>query len=326
MVRLRAAHSNNPRLQPLREGAIQIPGIEFEWETLGPQELFHHQLTQNDFDVFEFSISSFMMTRDRPNGPSKWDWVGVPIFLSRAFLALNTYVNVNSGMQSFADFKGKRFGVPDYNMTAALWLRAMVEDLYDVKPQDVTWFVGRAPGQSHGVALGLDQDPPKDVPIKWAEGVGKLGDLLERGEIDATWPDGGATLNESANVRRLFASDGGRGFIGDYVRKMGFTPVNHTLMVQRRVVEENPWVPEALFEGFERSKQDAYRRDRSVGMLFKGDDVKEQADVFGADPYPSGLNANRAMLQRGMNQSLSEGLIHKPIDVDSMWHESVRGT
>ena len=82
----------------------------------------------------------------------------------------------------------------------------------------------------------------------------------------------------------------------------------------------------ACHEGFERSKQEAYKRDRSVGMLFKGDDVKEQADVFGADPYPSGLNANRGMLQRGMTQSLSEGLIHKPIDVDSMWHESVRGT
>ena len=155
MVKLRAAHSNNPRLEPLRDGTVKATGIEFEWETLGPQQLFHHQLTQNDFDVFEFSISSYMMTRDRDPDHSRWDWVGVPVFLSRAFLALNTYVNTHSGMESFADLKGKRFGIPDFQMTAGLWLRAMVADLYGIRPQDVTWFVGRGPDQSHG-ARGVE--------------------------------------------------------------------------------------------------------------------------------------------------------------------------
>ena len=135
MVKLRAAHSNNPRLAPLRDGAVQATGIDFEWETLGPQQLFHHQLTQNDFDVFEFSISSYMMTRDRDPNRQKWDWVGIPVFLSRAFLALNTYVNTHSGMESFADLKGKRFGIPDFQMTAGLWMRAMIEDLYGVRPR-----------------------------------------------------------------------------------------------------------------------------------------------------------------------------------------------
>jgi 4,5-dihydroxyphthalate decarboxylase len=325
MVRLRAAHSNNPRLQPLRDGTIQAKGIEFEWETIGPQALFHHQLVHNDFDVFEFSISSYMITRDRPNGPSTWDWVGIPIFLSRAFLALNTYVTTASGMQSFADLKGRRFGIPDFNMTAGLWMRAMIQDLYDVRPQDVTWYVGRAPDQSHGVALGLDQDPPPDVPIKWAEGVGKLVDLLLKGEIDATYPDGGVVIDETDTVHRLFP-DGGRAFVADFVRRDGFTPVNHTLLVQRRVVEKDPWIPEALFEAFERSKQEAYRRDPTTAMLFRGDDRDAQAAVFGGDPYPSGLRANRAMLQRGAAQSQQEGLIHHPIDVDALWHDSLRNT
>src|SRR5687767_3155510 len=117
MVRLRAAHSNNPRLQPLRDGSVEAKGIEFEWQTIPPQELFHHQLVHNDLDLFEFSISTYMMTRDRPGGPERWDWVGIPIFLSRAFLALNTHVNVNAGMDTFADLKGKSFGIPDFQMT-----------------------------------------------------------------------------------------------------------------------------------------------------------------------------------------------------------------
>jgi 4,5-dihydroxyphthalate decarboxylase len=132
-------------------------------------------------------------------------------------------------------------------------------------------------------------------------------------------------VTQSPKARPLFP-DGGRAFIADFVRKDGFTPVNHTLAVQRRVVEENPWVPEALFEAFERSKQEAYKRDRSTGMLFKGDDYEAQAAAFGADPYPSGLKANHAMLRRAMQQSLSEGLIHKPVDIDALWCESLRGT
>jgi 4,5-dihydroxyphthalate decarboxylase len=325
MVRLRACHSNNPRLEPLRDGTVTAKGIEFDWHTLGPQELFHHQLTENDFDVFEFSISSYMMTKDRPNGQQRWDWMGVPIFLSRAFLSLSTYVNVNSGIESFADIKGKRFGVPDFNMTAALWMRAMIQDLYEVRPQDTDWYIGRGQGQSHGLALGMDNEPPKDVPIHWVGVPGKLAQMLIDGEIDATYATEAAAVTQSPKTRPLF-TDGGRQFVSDFVKKDGFTPVNHTLAVQRRIVEENPWVPEALFEAFEKSKQEAYKRDRSTGMLFKGDDYEQQAAMFGADPYPSGLKANRAMLQRGMQQSLSEELIHKSIDVDSLWCESLRGT
>ncbi len=325
MVRLRAAHSNNPRLQPLLDGTVKPTGIELDFTMIPPQQLFHHQLTENDFDVFEFSISSYMITKDRPNGQDKWDWLGIPIFLSRAFLALSTYVNVDSPVQSFADIKGRKFGVPDFNMTAALWMRAMIEDLYDVRPKDVTWYVGRGAGMSHGIALGIDQDPPKDVPINWVGAPGKLAEMLINGEIDGTFATEADEVTKSPKARPLF-TDGGRQFVADFVKKDGFTPVNHTLAVQRRVVEENPWVPEALFEAFEKSKQEAYKRDRSTGMLFKGDDYEAQAALFGADPYPSGLKANRAMLQRGMKQSLSEELIRKPLDVDTLWCESLRNT
>jgi 4,5-dihydroxyphthalate decarboxylase len=325
MVRLRAAHSNNPRLQPLLDGTVKAKDIEFDWSMIPPQQLFHHQLTENDFDVFEFSISSYMMTKDRPNGQEKWDWMGIPIFLSRAFLCLSTHVPADSSIQSFADFKGKRYGVPDFNMTAALWMRAMIEDLYDVKPQDITWYIGRGEGMSHGLALGMDKEPPKDVPIKWIGQPGALAQMLLNGEIDGTFATEAAEITESPKARPLF-TDGGRQFVADFVKKDGFTPVNHTLAVQRRVVEENPWVPEALFEAFEKSKQEAYKRNRATGMLFKGDDYEQQAAVFGADPYPSGLKANRAMLQRGMQQSHSEELIHKPIDVDTLWCESLRNT
>jgi 4,5-dihydroxyphthalate decarboxylase len=325
LVKLRAGHSNNPRLQPLIDGTVKAKDIELEFETIPPPQLFHRQLTENDLDVFEFSISSCMIRRDRWDPNQEWDWVGIPIFLSRAFLALNTYVNTAANMESFADLKGKRFGIPDFNMTAGLWMRAMIQDLYGVRPQDVVWHVGRGAELSHGMALGLDQDPPKDVEIHWLPGGVQLGEMLVKGEIDAMYPDSTSPLDNVPNVRRLF-TDGGRAFIADFVRQAGYTPVNHTLMVQKRVVDEHPWVPEALFEAFEKSKQESFRRDRSTGMLFKGDDYEEQARAFGADPYPSGLAANRKMLERGMQQSLDEGMLKKPVDVSALYAESLQGT
>jgi 4,5-dihydroxyphthalate decarboxylase len=175
------------------------------------------------------------------------------------------------------------------------------------------------------MALGLDQDPPKDVDIKWLPGGVQLGEMLVNGEIDAMFPDSSTQLYNAPNVKRLF-SDGGKAFIADFAHHRGFTPVNHTLVVQRRVVDEHPWVPEALYEAFEKSKQEAFRRDRSTSMLFKGDDYEEQATLFGADPYPSGLSVNRKMLQRGMEQSLTEGMLKKSLDIDALYAESLRGT
>ena len=112
-----------------------------------------------------------------------------------------------------------------------------------------------------------------------------------------------------------------------FYRKVGFTPVNHTVAVQRRVVAENPWVPEALFEAFERAKQTAYRRDPASRSIFRdAHDLDWQESVFGPDPYTSGLSANRAMLAMCAQQSVKDGLTRTPANMDELYWESVRGT
>src|SRR5581483_6571827 len=113
-----------------------------------------------------------------------------------------------------------------------------------------------------------------------------------------------------------------------FYRAVGFVPVNHTVVLQRRVAEQNPWLPEALFEAFERGKQDAFRRDAVARRVFReGGDPEWEASVFGADPFPSGLAANRAMLEMCAAQVYRDGLIRKPVnDVAQLFWESVRST
>jgi 4,5-dihydroxyphthalate decarboxylase len=325
LLKLRGAFSQNPRLAPLLDGTVKPEGIEIEWEMGSPGPMFHHHLKENDFDVFEFSISDYMIVHDRPQLRER-GWTALPIFYSRAFLALNSYVNTESGMETFADLKGKSFGIPDFTMTAGLWMRAMIKELYGFGPEDVIWYNGRTQADSHGVLMGIDDDPP-GVKILWMDRGDAINEKLHSGEIAAAYGDQiSVPLKEGPTVRKLF-DDRGRGWVEEFVAKTGFTPVNHTVVLQQRIAEQEPWVPEALFDAFERSKQEAYRRNpKEAYLLFPDLDPNKQAEIFGEDPYPSGLSKNRAMLQMAARQSHEEGLTHRPAKVDELFWESVRGT
>ncbi|MBM2812853.1 MAG: 4,5-dihydroxyphthalate decarboxylase [Chloroflexi bacterium] len=324
MLKLRVAHHEVPHLLPLLDGTVRPEGIDLDFELGQPGSLFHRHMDTNEFDVFEFSISDFLIIRDRPQ-MAHLDWTGIPIFYSRAFLGLNTVVNVNAGIESFADLGGKCFGIPDFTMTAGLWLRAMLDSLYGIRAQDIGWYVGRSRETSHGVQMGLDEDPPPGLQLTWLENFSVLNRMLHAGQIQAAY---GATEDpiEPGPAIRPLLRDGGREFVGSFFRKTGFTPVNHVLVMQRRIAESEPWVPMALYEAFERSKQEAYRRNPPSAALFTGDDLDAQLSFYGSDPYPSGLSANRSMLKMAARQSLAEGLTRKLADVDGLFWESVRGT
>ena len=161
-LRLTMAFSDNPRVQPLKEGAVKPQNIELECLTLDPSALFQRNLTYDEFDVSEMSISETLLTRERGDG-RQWDWSALPVFLSRGHVWPTLYVNVASGIAGLGDLKGRRIGVPDYDMTAALWFRIVLKDLYGIEAGDNIWYNGRTQALSHGGALGLDKAGPVGV-------------------------------------------------------------------------------------------------------------------------------------------------------------------
>jgi len=323
MLTLKGAFSPNPRSAPLLDGTVRVAGANISWEIFNrPGELFAQQIRDNAFDVFEFSISDYVNIRSRTS--ARWDWTAIPIFLSRALLQLNTWVNVQSGITGAGDMKGKRLAVGDYTQTAFLWFRAMINQLYGIQNQDIEWYNGRMGNDSHSVLLGLKDNPPPGVSITFLDRKEAANEMLQSGKIDAASATSISIDTKTANVRRLFA-DGGRSFMEEFYKSVGFTPVNHTVALQQRVVEQNPWLPEALFDAFERSKQEAYRRNPAARRILREEDGPElDESVFGPDPYASGLSGNRAMLVMAIEQSLKDGLIRDPVDVDQLFWESVR--
>ncbi len=175
---------------------------------------------------------------------------------------LGLFVNSEMGIRGLADLRGKRVGVPDYVMTAALWFRSFLKELCGIEPADVSWYVGRTKQFSHGAILGFDKTPPVGVSLTWLGEEQTFDRMLDCGELDAAYgfeprhdPKlqtfgnidryGGTPISGNPRLRKLLA-DGGRRVVIDYFEKTKIVPANHTIAVQSRLLEEHPWVATSL--------------------------------------------------------------------------------
>lgn len=344
MLKLTVGFSKNIRVEPLVDGTVKPRNLELQFVPCNPGELFYRNLKYDEFDVFEMSFSEYLMVKARGD-KQKWQWTGLPIFLSKAFIWLNLFVNVGAQINDLEDLKGKLLGIPDYPMTAALWFRKILKELYGIEPEQIVWYNGRTKDLSHAGLMGLDEDAAHGVDLHWLTEQQTLDVMLERGEIDAAVliprrgdsetkglrtldRYGGTTLVGNPNIRSLFL-DSGRNIIKKFYSKTGFLPINHLIVVQNEVLAKNPWIALELYELFQESKQKAYERARyhnQAYLFFPGDDFKKQAEIFGEDPYPFGLKANRRMLQTLVESSLEQRLISAPVSIEECFHLSTWGS
>lgn len=343
MLHLKVGISKNPRFEPLIDGRVKSPKFALDITVTTPPELFFRNLKNDEFDVFEMSLSEYLITRERATS-NRWQWRALPIFPAKAFLWLGLYVNTRAGIASLCDFRGKRIGVPDYVMTAALWMRVFLRELCEIQPNEISWFIGRVPELSHGGMLGADVRPPPDVNLTWLAAEQTFDAMLDRGEIDAAYgfqprhdPKlyklnidryGGTPLEGNPRLKKMFA-DGGRGVIEAFFQKTGIVPANHVVVAQRRVLEENPWLGRELYEIFSESKHAAYERAEygfPAYLYFEANDRHSQATLFGQDPFPYGVSLNRRMLETLFSGSHAEGLTQNLARIEEVFDPSLLDT
>src|SRR5215475_15173212 len=148
MLKLKVGVTKNPRFEPLVDKSVTSPRLDLDITVTTPPELFFRNLKNDEFDVFEMSLSEYLITKDRRDA-SRWRWSGLPVFFSKASIWLTLSANTEAQIHSPKDLVGKRVGVPDYPMTAALWMRIVLQELYGVKPQEIRWYNGRLKELSH---------------------------------------------------------------------------------------------------------------------------------------------------------------------------------
>lgn len=344
MLNLTVGLTKNPRFEPLVDGTIRPQNIRLEFVVTSPPELFYRNLKYNEFDLFEMSISEYIMTKERGD-VIQWQWSGLPVFPGKAFIWLGLFVNTSVGIRDLGDLKGKRVGVPDYVMTAALWFRIFLKELYGIKPADISWYIGRAKQFSHSAILGMDKAPPPGVSMNWLTQEQTFDVLLDKGELDAAYgflprhdPKiqsfggidryGGTPIEGNPRLQRLLP-DGGRQVIHEYYRRTNVIPANHMIVVQNRILEQHPWVALELYKAFREAKHAAYERARhwsSAHLFFDGYDYKSQAAAFGEDPYPFGIRENRKMLEILFRNSHEDGLTQKLARIEDIFYRATLET
>jgi 4,5-dihydroxyphthalate decarboxylase len=301
---------------------VRTEGIDLTYLTLPVEEVFWRMAQYREFDAAEFSLSNYISRRSH----GRDDLTAIPVFPSRTFRHSAIFINAASGIESPADLAGKRIGVPEYGMTAAVWVRGMLSDEYGLSPGDMRWVVG---GLEQTVRLSFGRVQPPGVPVTYAPVGSSLADLLARGEIDAlVTARTPSTFDKSGGpVRRLFADPWQ--VEREYFRRSRVFPIMHTLVIRSEILVAHPWVANSLYKAFSQAK------DLAIGNLTQANalsitlphllDATEQAvELMGADFWPYGLESNRLVLETLVRYLNEQQLTTAIIPIESLFPESTQ--
>ncbi|MGZ8436384.1 MAG: hypothetical protein ACXW6T_19310 [Candidatus Binatia bacterium] len=343
MLNLKVGVTKNPRFEPLIDGSVKSAKATLDIHVTTPPELFFRNLKNDEFDVFEMSLSEFLITRERAKG-ERWQWAALPIFPAKAFVWMTLFINTGAGIQALCDLKGKRVGIPDYVMTAGLWFRVILKELCNIQPNEISWYIGRVQEFSHGGLLGMDSRPPAGVSTTWLTKEQTFDVMLDKGEIDAAYgfaprhdPKlmtlnmdryGGTPLEGNPRLRKMFA-DGGLSIVDQFYKKTGIVPANHVIVAQRRVLEQNPELPQEILRLFSESKRIAYERGNfgnPAYLYFEHSDRASQEQMVGTDPFPFGIAKNKPMLETLFRSSHEEGLTQRQAKIDEVFFPGLLDT
>lgn len=323
-VELTLACGAYDRTAALVDRRVHAEGVDLNVVLLEPEECFWRMLRHAEFDVAELSLASYWIARS--HGDDRF--VGLPVFLSRSFRHSSLYLPPGSDIAEPAQLAGGRIGVPEYQMTASVWTRGFLSDDHEVRAEDVTWVTGglTQPGRAERQPLSL---PPRIRTERLADAT--LDAALRNGSIDALMAPRvpPAFRDPGSGVRRLFDDYAGRE--EDFYRRTGIFPIMHLVVLRADLHERHPWLAQSLTKAFWAAKDaaldgiaDAPALRLSLPFLLHA--VEHQAAVFGEDPWPYGLEANRATLETFARHLIEQGLADDPVPPDELFAPSTRFT
>jgi 4,5-dihydroxyphthalate decarboxylase len=300
------------RCGALINGKVRPEGLDFNYIVLSAGDIGRRWFVNSEFDAGETWSMSFIAGKAR--GEEKR--IGLPVFPSRNFRHGYIYVRSDAGINEPKDLIGKRMGVDEYVITAAVWARAILEHEYGVPPASMQWYV--YPYRMHAAV------EPSNVKLNMTNGQKTLEQMLLDGELDglisAIRPR--SILTGDPRVRRLFPNY--RELERDYFKRTGFFPIMHMVSIQPELYERHRWVPNALMNAFEESKAAGKKRMEDTGGLAVGlpwlsDDMEEMNGLFGADAFPYGYEANLPMLEAMTQYVYEQGLAPRKIDPEELF-------
>jgi 4,5-dihydroxyphthalate decarboxylase len=317
-LRLTLACWSYDRTAALATGHVAPEGIDLNYLDLPVEETFFRMLRHREFDVAEMSLSSYSVTLARDDPP----FIAIPVFPSRMFRHSCIFVSEKSGIREPKDLVGKRIGTPEYQMTAPVWIRGILQDEYGVDPPSVTYHTGgvEETGRSEKVKLDL----PAKIRVTPIGASDTLAQLLADGQIDAlhTARMPSTYRSRPGTVRRLF--DNYVEAERDYFRRTRIFPIMHTVVIRRDVYRANPWIAQSLQKAFVEAKRRARANLEATFALttmlpWQIAHVEEATREFGDDWWPYGLDANRHVLDTFLRYHHEQGLSPRRLSPDELF-------
>jgi 4,5-dihydroxyphthalate decarboxylase len=298
-------------IRALKEGSVKPDGIELTVLTDMTSDVRHWRMLRNrEFDVAELSMSNYLMAKY-----TGLPFVAIPVFLHRRFRHGFVFLNAAKGIKKPSDLSGRSVGLRNFQATANLWIRGILEHEHGLPHRSINWF--KQDDEE------VDWIPPGDLKIRRVAAGKSVETMLVEGELDALiHPEIiQPILDKDPRVTRLFPNY--RDLEIDYYKRTGIFPIMHATAIKQEIVERYPWVPINLTRAFEAAKQAAYERmenPRIVPLAWFRHFQEEQEELLGRDPWIYGLGeSNRKALETLMQYSQEQGLIGRRMSLEELF-------
>jgi 4,5-dihydroxyphthalate decarboxylase len=317
-LQLSLACWNYDRTRALADGSVRAEGIDLVYNDLFVEETFFRMLRNREFDVAEMSLSSYCVSLAREEPP----FIAIPVFPSRFFRHSCIFVSAGKGIREPKDLAGKRIGVPEYQMTAPVWIRGILQDEYGVDPSSCEYHTGgeEEPGRDEKLALDL----PAKFKVKPIGARQTLARMLADGELDAMHSARAPSTfrSEPGRVKRLFED-----FVEvekAYYRKTKIFPIMHTVVIRRELYEKYRWIAQSLNKAFAQAQRKTYEYLATSMALttmlpWQSAHVEEARALLGEDWWPYGVEPNRHVLETFLRYHHEQGLSKRRLTVDELF-------
>ena len=300
------------------ENRVRFDGIDLTYLNLVVEEIFFRQMRHHEFDVSEMSFSSYLVSRFQEPAP----FIAIPIFPSRSFRHSGIYINANAGIRKPGDLVGKRIGCAEYQLTANVWIRGILNDEYGLTPSSFTTFIGglEEAGRVEKAALSL----PPQIKIEHIGPAKTLSAMLESGEIDALFsPRAPASFGKgNGKVRRLFEDT--HAAEREYYERTRIFPIMHVVAIRREIYERHRWVAQSLFKGFVEAQRMAYQDLHETAALkvmlpWLIQHLAETEALMGRDFWAYGYKPNVQTIDRLLRYHYEQGLSRRQLTPEEIF-------
>ena len=246
MTTLKTAIGSYGHTKALKDGSVSPSGATLEFEEVSPIiGAFRRMCRGQEFDVSEMAITTYLCAK-----ANNLPFTAIPVFLVRAFH--NGAVQINKKqVSSPKDLEGKKVGVRAWTVTTGVWAKDILQNEYGVDLDKINWVVA---DEEHV----LEYKTPDNVTF---EKGANLGEMLASGDLAAAI---GIPKVDSPDVEPL------AGNAGEWYKKTGVYPINHTLVIKDSLLAENPALAKDVYDAFKAA------RDQYVAGL---DASTEEADA-----------------------------------------------